>query len=1304
MSHTTAMDPGTGWNDDLSSVTETKSEANPHQYDGHYDQGQDHDAPSEWKPPHTHANVHSSATTDKSSSASSQSSSHARSSSGRSGTTNRPPPDHHLNGPNDYMALIPITITAILTLITLYLCAPSLKQWSPPVDGFGSFVGFEYPDRSVIGSGYEGWSGDGFQGHGGPAIAAAAHWGSGGVGLGTRSYWPIVGRRAWIRRLRQTLSSHPTTIVLTREGMGASAAISSYIDSTRYSAHLGRPSRSTSSNPRLSIVTSLEGSSEYNVIVWIDASSIHMIRAQFIELASYMRLRIIKPETDAAIANVFAWLYRQERWLIIFDNCQVERSELQPYIPRQGGHTLVVLALPPADPVPSSLHGFELSGAANVITLGGIGTKSATQIVRRISGMDFSSNRTREALQRALSNPAMEWMKKHPASLVVLSLWIKRHDLREGGAEMALSNVVRRFSQGMDGQSSVEFSFLSFILGSISSDLPRVGVSDRRMLGWTLSAALGLIPQGGKRVELGMLTTVVEAMALAEAEKKDEGAATSIDPASIPHMVRQIVRQLALYNLASELPIRLCGHVQRYVYFPSWTLQQLRNRMEQQNKHETDASSPSPLAVSEVTLAEGVVLRRSFDTSIWPHVRSLLLSSTDGNGSPFLTPLLHALSFPSSSSYFIPTPSIVATNPQEIPPMSMPAAKIYMSVLDVISMDAVSSPLRDVDVMSIFDGVRQAVGGFGHAAQQDRLTCDAARAYALVPHLHALLQWDQELDTILSRHSAAVSPPLTASSACIYRSRLDVMFLLGCFHVDVSGRIELALGMFETTATLAWRLSTAASSSTRTSSHPSSNSVTSVECAPNPLSSNLLGKSGWTRNDTLVRQHPFLELSCAPMSPYFISSLAALGTIHAMRAQPANADLTFVLPAHASMTMDGIDPSHAYDIALNYHTMAMELKRVMYERAGYPSIIVGAATDEGTGTIATSSSATTPTPSPPSSQSFPLHPSLSTSLSSLAAIHAWSRDLEGAKKLYSQSLQLAEGMKLRTISDEDIERDYMEAAGKIVQQEDAADTHGLILPPVTSSTSSSSSSSPVSTLQDHLLHHLHHVRDLSLLAHQESALFYYSNSLQLHTRCLELERTLYGPTSFATASRQFFLATVTLLNQRFKDAQPMYAQALESHKQLVGADQRDLRLVRAHFKQGQSLNSIGRGRAGRAEIELALSSHIAAIGGELHMELREELEVLGDTCFALSAFDAALQSYRRLLSIYQVVQGANNHDPQYQHRIEQYKNRIMAVYSAMTQHQEEQRRRRHEMHAQRMAEMQRMKKKQTNEQHKKQEL
>lgn len=40
-----------------------------------------------------------------------------------------PPPDPKLNGPDDYKALIPITIITLMTIIVLALCAPGTQQW-----------------------------------------------------------------------------------------------------------------------------------------------------------------------------------------------------------------------------------------------------------------------------------------------------------------------------------------------------------------------------------------------------------------------------------------------------------------------------------------------------------------------------------------------------------------------------------------------------------------------------------------------------------------------------------------------------------------------------------------------------------------------------------------------------------------------------------------------------------------------------------------------------------------------------------------------------------------------------------------------------------------------------------------------------------------------------------------------------------------------------------------------------------------------------------------------------------------------
>ena len=105
-----------------------------------------------------------------------------------------------------------------------------------------------------------------------------------------------------------------------------------------------------------------------------------------------------------------------------------------------------------------------------------------------------------------------------------------------------------------------------------------------------------------------------------------------------------------------------------------------------------------------------------------------------------------------------------------------------------------------------------------------------------------------------------------------------------------------------------------------------------------------------------------------------------------------------------------------------------------------------------------------------------------------------------------------------------------------------------------------------------LLHHLRLIRDLSVLAHEESMLFYYSNALSLHERAYHLEVAIYGTDSPAAAARWLHMGHCATLEQRAPAAHEFYSSALEYHKSILN-DHADLRLIQNHLYIGRSFNS-----------------------------------------------------------------------------------------------------------------------------------
>jgi hypothetical protein len=476
-------------------------------------------------------------------------------------------------------------------------------------------------------------------------------------------------------------------------------------------------------------------------------------------------------------------------------------------------------------------------------------------------------------------------------------------------------------------------------------------------------------------------------------------------------------------------------------------------------------------------------------------------------------------------------------------------------------------------------------------------------------------------------------------SSAAEQARLDVLLLHGCYLLDVVGDAVAAQEAFRVALHLsdAW--------ARRVAPHDS--------IMPNPLLHNLESKNGLSASSShVLHGHPALTSPTVSVSAYTAASLSLLGVVQ-----------VFLLPADAS------DSSQTFqlmlDVALNYHRLALEIKRRVYA----PSQPRQAGSTKAT------------------AESDLLHPAFSSTLSQLAHVYTLQRNLEQAKGFYSRSLATDLAMGLDPFTDEETHAALMRppqpkaktaAAGSVGADTDLPSgkeqlslrpgsvvAQGLPLPLIFFP------SSPRSRWE-RVLQQLKLVRDLSLLAHQECVMMYPSNALDLAQRAGQLEAGLFGEDSVGVAARRLGQGHLHLLAQSWKPAAQFYAQALELHKVLLPSVT-DLRLVLAHFHAGKSYNSLGRGRAGKRSLELAAEHGVAALGGEVHPVVAQLLEPLADTSLALAMHEDSMGTYRRLLALWQTLRG--DADPLTQH----WRQRVLNLYTIMQQAQEEKQRKQMQM-------------------------
>jgi len=78
----------------------------------------------------------------------------------------------------------------------------------------------------------------------------------------------------------------------------------------------------------------------YSVVLWLQADSAVHVTAQYMELASYLRLRASEITGPEVVSRLLTWLYRQKSYLLVFEtsNKVTKIDWLEPFIPR--GHQL----------------------------------------------------------------------------------------------------------------------------------------------------------------------------------------------------------------------------------------------------------------------------------------------------------------------------------------------------------------------------------------------------------------------------------------------------------------------------------------------------------------------------------------------------------------------------------------------------------------------------------------------------------------------------------------------------------------------------------------------------------------------------------------------------------------------------------------------------------------------------------------------------------------------------------------------------------------------------------------------------
>ena len=135
--------------------------------------------------------------------------------------------------------------------------------------------------------------------------------GNGGVTPGTRPFWAsatpaahshhhhhagagagIRGRKDIVRKLRASLAASPIAVLVGASGSGRTSAVARFVDSSRETSSIAAATTATVGGIARKTA---EATSEYNVILWLDAGAGHTgLHAQLAEIQAYLRIHSMR--------------------------------------------------------------------------------------------------------------------------------------------------------------------------------------------------------------------------------------------------------------------------------------------------------------------------------------------------------------------------------------------------------------------------------------------------------------------------------------------------------------------------------------------------------------------------------------------------------------------------------------------------------------------------------------------------------------------------------------------------------------------------------------------------------------------------------------------------------------------------------------------------------------------------------------------------------------------------------------------------------------------------------------------------